>query len=746
MRAGENEGLRADLAQLVQSARASNDIADRVAYARDLWPRHVIGVRGGEAAPSPPAVIVWPSTVDEVCAVVAYAKERGIALVPFGAGSGVCGGIEASAHAIVLDMKQMRGVISLDRDELLVHAQAGIIGQHLEDHLASEGFTLGHFPSSIYCSTLGGWLAARSAGQCSGRYGKIEDMVQSLTCVDGEAKVRTLRRDADGADLLPLMIGSEGVFGVITDASLRIAPLPKERVFASYALPTTEAGLHVIRDIYQAGLRPAVARLYDPFDSYIARSRSSHASRVKKPTSITGPGFGTRLLARALRFPGAMNTLIHSLPDRMLGGAMLVLVWEDDAQLAGAEKARAHAIALAYAGTDQGEDPARRWLARRHSVSYRQSPMYAAGAFVDTMEVAAPWSRLWPTFEAVREAISPHAFVMAHFSHAYPDGGSIYFTFASSAANDREAVALYDRLWADALRAAVMAGATFSHHHGVGRSKAPAMERELGAAVDLVRGIKRAMDPQGILNPGALLPKESAVSPTQQRRTPLVDVNTLTRVVSVDRDSRIIHVEGAVLVSEVERLANQHGGTLAIDPSEGSMTVARWVANTQRLFGTQGDDPVAQRIAGLDAQLHNGERISIRPAPRRAVGPDLLALFVGGQERVGVVLAAHLVMQTNHTWTTRAYTFPDTRSARSALAWMHGRGVRSLDSSITGNVLAIRYDDNDDVGAHRTEIIDEIAKLREGVRALEPVSVTHASRITSQPSEPVETLIREMKS
>lgn len=745
MRSGEHETLRQDLAAIVRDARASNDVADRVAYARDLWPRHVIGVRQGEAAPAPPAVVVWPSDVDEVQAVVRYASLRGIPLVPYGAGSGVCGGIEPSPNAIVLDMKQMRRVIRIDADALTVHAQAGILGQHFEDFLASEGFTLGHFPSSIYCSTLGGWLAARSAGQCSGRYGKIEDMVLSMRCVDGQGVVHQLSRDGDGADLLPLMIGSEGVLGVITDATLRISPQPKERTFAAYSLPTTEAGLHAIRDIYQAGLRPAVARLYDPFDSRIARSKSSHPSIKKKSSPANGPGFGTRVLARALRYPGALNALIHSLPDRALGGAMLVLVWEDDPRIAAAEKARAHQIALSHGARDEGEAPARSWLGRRHSVSYRQSPMYAAGAFVDTMEVAAPWSRLWPTFEAVREAISAYAFVMAHFSHAYPDGGSIYFTFAGSAATDADAQSLYDRLWVDALRAAVMAGATFSHHHGVGRSKAPAMSRELGSAVEIVRSLKNVMDPRGILNPGSLLPTE-ARSEIYEAQRDAAQIESGTRVVAFDRESQLVHAEGGAVLGDVELVANQHGCTLGAGTEEMSLTVAQWIGETRRLFGTSGDDPSAQRIAGLDVQLVNGARVSIRPAPRRAVGPDLMSLFVGTQNQVGRVLGAHLVVRTKIERASMVYRFESDLKATNALAWMRGRGVRLISSQIEGDKLFLVCDAVGDLGAVRLAIIDEEATRCEGLRLLDAKLELASKRESATLSGPVLELLREITS
>jgi alkyldihydroxyacetonephosphate synthase len=510
----------------VTGGRASTDEADRVAYARDLWPRHQIATRAGVPAVAPPGVVVWPSSVEEVAAVVRYAAERRVPLVPFGAGSGVCGGVLPTPETIVLDTKRMRRLLSVDAERLTCRAQAGMVGQHLEDALDERGFTLGHFPSSIYCSTVGGWLAARSAGQCSGRYGKIEDMVLGLTCVDGTGRVWTAEREGENAALLPLVVGSEGVLAVITDATFRIAPAARERRFASYVFPSVESGVEAMRRIYQGDLRPAVARLYDPFDSMIKRSgavrsrASTHLASggleadgdddVGAPSRArrVGKRLGLEALVRALRRPALLNELVEWVPERVMGGANLVLVWESDPILADAELAVARGICERLGASDTGEGPARHWLAHRHSVSYRQSPMLSAGAFLDTMEVAATWSRLLPMYRAMRDALAKHVFVMAHFSHAYPDGASIYFTFAGSAKDDEAAMDAYDRTWRAALDAVVRAGGTLSHHHGVGRSKAPAMRSEQGPAIGVVRALKGVLDPHGILNPGSLLPAE----------------------------------------------------------------------------------------------------------------------------------------------------------------------------------------------------------------------------------------------
>ena len=509
----EAESLRKDLASLVSGGRASTDPADRAAYARDLWPRQQIRTRAGEAAIAPPAVIVWPANVREVAGVLRFAAERGIPAVPYGAGSGVCGGISPDDRTILIDVKRMDGIRNVDSDTLTCSAGAGIVGQNLEDQLNAKGYTFGHFPSSIYCSTLGGWIACRAAGQTSGRYGKIEDRVLGLTFVDGTGKIWRAEREGENAAMLPLFIGSEGIYGVVTEATLRLDPAPSERQFSSWLFRSTEDGLEAIRQIYQAGLRPAVARLYDPFDSMISRSfKGKDKADTRDPSDTSaGPGIGLRSLVRLIRRPRAINRLID-LADPAMGGAKLVLVWEDDAEIGRAEHAEAERICDSFRARNTGEGPARHWLAHRHSISYRQSALFAAGAFIDTMEVAATWSRMWPMYEAVRKALSPHVFVMAHFSHAYPEGASIYFTFAGAAANDAAALERYDETWRSALRAAIDVGGTLSHHHGVGRSKAPMMRREQGVAIDVVRGIKRSLDPRGILNPGSLIPISEAES------------------------------------------------------------------------------------------------------------------------------------------------------------------------------------------------------------------------------------------
>ena len=259
-----------------------------------------------------------------------------------------------------------------------------------------------------------------------------------------------------------------------------------------------------------------------------------------------------------------------------------------------------------------------------------------AGAFGDTMEVAAPWSKLDGLYRAVREALGKRVFVMAHLSHAYPDGCSIYFTFAGSGASPEAELQTYDATWRTALDAAIAAGGTLSHHHGVGRSKAPKLGAEIGLGVDVIHALRGVFDPAGVMNPGNLVPREAPA----RRPAPPPPAAPV-----VDRASQLVHVAGAATIAEVERALAPHGLSLGLGaaaPPIDRTTVAEWLAK-----GTPGApdpwvDPVDHLVAGFTAALPSGAELEVRPAPRRAVGPDLYALFHGLEGRAGVVTSAHL--------------------------------------------------------------------------------------------------------
>ncbi|MCK5795946.1 MAG: FAD-binding oxidoreductase [Deltaproteobacteria bacterium] len=516
-----------ELRRALPPSRFAQGDVERMVYSRDQWPRTLFSVRDGHPVISPPDLIIWPESTHEVAEVLRIAARHRTPVVPWGAGSGVCGGAIPLSGGIVLDLKRLSAILEVNTEDHLATFQTGILGQILEDQLNLRGLTLGHFPSSISCSTLGGWLATRSAGQCSTRYGKIEDMVEAIevVCANGEILRCTAH---DYPDLQQIIVGSEGTLGVITEATMRVHPVPETRLFRAYRFPRIAAGAEGIRRIMQRGLRPAVLRLYDELDTLVASSgdeggdhRTILASAIglltrghddaPKSTTATSVEGGSRLahlkdraLNSLLGRAGVVNRVGDWLLPRLGGGCLLIAGYEGTPAETETEAALGHAELLAAGGKDLGEGPATHWFAHRHAVSYKQSPLYAAGGFVDTMEVAATWDRLLGLYEAVRKAISPFAIIMAHFSHAYQDGCSIYFTFAASAQPRARAEQLYDEIWQKGLTAVLRAGGTISHHHGVGYSKASFMADEHGTSINVFRQLKEVLDPQGILNPGKM--------------------------------------------------------------------------------------------------------------------------------------------------------------------------------------------------------------------------------------------------
>ncbi|MCB9521264.1 MAG: FAD-binding oxidoreductase [Myxococcales bacterium] len=495
------------------AARIDASAGARALYSRDCWPYLTLQARAGESARFPPDAVVHATGVDDVVEVVRWCRARRVPLVPVGGGSGVAGAAVPTSGGVALDLKLLDDLDTSRATTGLAWAGAGWIGARLEHELNRRGLTLGHFPSSIGCSTLGGYLATRSAGQLSSRHGKIEDLVVGLTYVSNEG--RLVETFGGGHDLTALLVGSEGTFGVIVGAWLRVEERPVHRRSRGYLSHGVAPALDGMRELLQRGHRPAVLRLYDEFDTYISGARKAGrpasaptlVSRVRQHIGGAVDAAAARhaairaanaLLGRSLGAPLALNAGARRIYDDCL---LVVGVEEPDAELADAVAADVFgAIALPSLGPAPGEH----WYAHRYNVSYKMSPLLAAGMFVDTMEVATDWDNLANLYAEVKEALGRHVFVMAHFSHAYVTGCSIYFTFAGFAADDSACLAKYRATWDAGLQAVAAAGAAVTHHHGVGIMKAGALDADHRGGGALFAPLKAAADPDGIFNPGKL--------------------------------------------------------------------------------------------------------------------------------------------------------------------------------------------------------------------------------------------------
>lgn len=441
------------------------DPASLAEASRDWWPLATTWALDGQVGALAGA-IARPASVKEVAGVLTVCHEARIPVTAAAGRSGVSGGSVPLHGGIVLDLTGLAGIVDVDDVSLVVDVRAGTFGAVLEDELRAEHrATLGHWPQSMDLSTVGGWLACRSAGQLSTRYGKIEDMVLGLDVVlaDGTvARTGGAPRASAGPDLTQVFVGSEGTLGIITGARLRLLPAPAVERSAAYGFASFPEGLAACRRILHRGATPAALRLYDDGES------QRH--------------FGSFGVA---------------------GQHVLLVLDEGDPAVVDGVMAVVHEECAAAMHLDPGL--VEHWLEHRNDVSALEA-LVRDGYVVDTIDVAARWRDLPHLAEEVLAAVrGVHHTVLCsvHQSHAYSAGACLYFTFAGRPPPaDRDAY--YRTVFDAALRAALTHGASLSHHHGVGLNRGPLVPAALGRAFDVLVALKHALDPRGILNPGKL--------------------------------------------------------------------------------------------------------------------------------------------------------------------------------------------------------------------------------------------------
>ncbi|MAE68964.1 MAG: FAD-binding oxidoreductase [Gemmatimonadetes bacterium] len=491
---------RNDLASVAASCTLLSDTATRVRHAMGRSFRDLVRLRSGRL-PVAPDCVAFPGSGESLRRLLATAAERDWVCVPFGGGTSVVGGVEALNGAgdrpvLTLSMAQLRRVLDIDPTSRTATLEAGIFGPELESALARHALTLGHFPQSFEFSTLGGWVATRSAGQGSTGNGRIDDLVVGLQVDTPQHTTRVggFPASAAGPDLVSLYLGSEGRLGVIREVTLRLRPLPRSCPVRAFLFRSFAEGCAALREIAARPHRPTVIRLSDETETELFLRLSPPGTTVKKLVHRVG----TALLSR------------RGVP---LPGSCLVLFSFEGEEGSTDSAARDTRRALrGLGGVDLGASPALKWRSERFAHPYLRDELLDLGALADTLETCTSWSRLPGLYAAVRQALrraieesGSAALVLCHISHLYADGASLYFTFIGRA-DQIDPLTQWQRIKDAASEAILRAGGTITHHHAVGYEHRPWFEEEVGAAgADLLRAAAQEADPTGILNPGKLL-------------------------------------------------------------------------------------------------------------------------------------------------------------------------------------------------------------------------------------------------
>ncbi len=457
----------ADLESVSPGVRVIEDIAARQAHARDRWP---VAAKWSEdeLASRLPAAVVTPTSTDEVADVVRLAAKHGHAVVPYGGGSGVVGGVINRGEFISLDLGGLAGAPQFDDERGEVTVPAGVIAADLQRMLNQRGRRLPHYPQSEPVATIGGFVATRSAGTFSSKYGNIEDFVVGLEVVLADGSViqtKVSPRSSTGPNIAQLFIGSEGTLGVITAVTLRTLALAERSEFRGVACPSIGDGIAIVRRLIDSGITPAVIRLYDP-----AEAEHLYVESELEP-----------------------------------GRALLILGFDGYPMVVQAELDAALALAAGLGGEDLGSTPGKIWEKTRYDASWIDRGNAGEFSYADAIEVAVSWPAFVPVYTEVLAALAPHVDnAYGHFSHFYPDGGAIYFILFTSGTDAESALARYEASWNAVLELVTRHGGSISHHHGVGEARKGWMRTEHGESLKVLAALKQALDPNGVLAPGKL--------------------------------------------------------------------------------------------------------------------------------------------------------------------------------------------------------------------------------------------------
>lgn len=672
------ESLQPALESIVGTAWVSSRFTDRIAYSRDLWPKHQLS-QGLQEVAELPAFVVWPGSSQELSNVLRLCHEAEAAVCPIGGGSSVTGAATPSPGCVVLDTKRLRAIRSLDSTNGRIEVEAGRLGGDLEEALQQEDLTLGHFPSSLYQSSLGGWIATRCSGQASARYGNIEDLVLAIEWVTLEGDIHW----TDGPwDATPLFLGSEGTLGLITACKLQVFPKPKARSYRGVLFPTLEEGLEAMQYIMQNSYPPpTVMRLYDPIDSllsahrkekrevpllstlFTAKLKTEKEEPEEQPAMQPKPSLLQPLTSGLGKFVNqarqrVMGVLLRSsrsgipLLDRLIPTqAMLLFGYEEQTDTLAEQRILETLREFeTFNGKDMGEEVGEHWYKHRYDASFRQAQVFSSGAFTDTIDVATDWSQLIPLYRSVRAALERDAWVQAQFTHPYPDGCSVSFSFTvvDTKKPNREA---YETLWRRGLSVVHTTPATMSHQNGIGRLKTKALVRELGPVESsLLKTVQECWQPATMCSSQKLLPpsiksfplssSQSRFRPTFGSRNPSFEQGGL----HIDTQSMLMQVGGFHTLEAIETFAQLHGLTAGFRTGW-EYPLSQWFSQRVELAQRNHSVHPLSLCQSLSITLSSGETLTLGHGPRSSTGPDLRSLLWGSFDTIGTIHQATLRLQ-----------------------------------------------------------------------------------------------------
>ena len=447
-------------------------------------------------------MIVRPANQDEVSATVQAALRADAVIIPFGGGSSISGSLEAptdeSRPVISVDLERLDQVLDIDAGSRLARVQAGVFGPHLEEQLAARGYTFGHFPDSFPHSTLGGWIATRSSGMQSDRYGDIADMVKGLRVVTpaGLLVTRPVPAASNGPSVRQMVLGSEGRLGIITEATVHVRRIPERRTILGYLFPTWADGLEAMRDLAGSEHSASVTRVSDANETQFSFAMRANPKRVDHLQSVALQNY---LRRRRGWDPGQM--------------CLSFIGYEGSERHVTAQRHAVGRLVKRHGGLCIGSGPGVLYDQKKFDIPYIRDFLLDRGAPGDVSETATTWSNLMPLYAAVTAAanrafaeLNTQGYVMCHLSHSYHAGACLYFTFAFRARTDDSMLAEYEVVKSAIQQAFVDNGATLSHHHAVGTEHAQWLLEDISApGVAMLGALFDGFDPGRHLNPGKIV-------------------------------------------------------------------------------------------------------------------------------------------------------------------------------------------------------------------------------------------------